>query len=70
MKIIKIILKTLGREEKKVLGRWKIEICDKEINKKIDLSNEDHCGTCGEYILNKVTINENMKKIDHFTIKK
>jgi hypothetical protein len=23
------------------------------MNKKIDLSNEDHCGPCGQYILNK-----------------
>ncbi len=29
-----------------LLGRWKIDYCEKTINKKIDLSNEDHCGTC------------------------
>jgi hypothetical protein len=23
------------------------------MNSKIDLSNEDHCGPCGQYILNK-----------------
>ena len=23
------------------------------MNNKIDLSNEDHCGPCGQYILNK-----------------
>jgi hypothetical protein len=40
-------------EEKKVLGRWSIEQCDKKLNAKIDLSNEDHCGPCGQYILNK-----------------
>ena len=26
---------------------------DKKINNKIDLSNEDHCGPCGQYILDK-----------------
>ena len=41
------------KNEKKVLGRWNIEYCDKKINNKIDLSNEDHCGPCGQYILDK-----------------
>jgi len=35
------------------VGRWKLETCDKKINHKIDLSNEDHCGPCGQYIINK-----------------
>lgn len=39
------------KQEKKVLGRWTIESCDKKMNNKIDLSNEDHCGPCGQYIL-------------------
>jgi hypothetical protein len=41
------------RNEKKILGRWNIDYCDKKTNNKIDLSNEDHCGPCGQYILNK-----------------
>ncbi len=55
MKFIKTILGNLIKinTEKKVLGRWNIEYCDKIMNKKIDLSNEDHCGPCGEYVLNK-----------------
>jgi hypothetical protein len=28
-----------------------MEYCDKKMNNKIDLSNEDHCGPCGQYIL-------------------
>jgi hypothetical protein len=32
-----------------LLGRWNIVYCEKKINKKIDLSNEDHCGTCSSY---------------------
>ena len=32
--------------QKVLLGRWNIDYCQKKINKKIDLSNEDHCGTC------------------------
>jgi hypothetical protein len=35
------------------LGRWKIETCNIKLNNKIDLSNEDHCGPCGEYVINK-----------------
>jgi hypothetical protein len=29
------------------LGRWAIDTCDKKRNTKIDFSNEDHCGPCG-----------------------
>jgi hypothetical protein len=29
------------------LGRWTIYTCDKKTNTKIDFSNEDHCGPCG-----------------------
>jgi len=35
------------------VGRWKLETCSKKLNNKIDLSNEDHCGPCGQYIINK-----------------
>ena len=59
MKFIKSIIQKftkiskLTTNEKKVLGRWNIEYCDKKMNNKIDLSNEDHCGPCGQYILDK-----------------
>lgn len=36
------------------LGRWNIESCQTRTDKKIDLSNEDHCGPCGEYRLSVV----------------
>jgi len=35
------------------LGRWNIDHCNVKINKKIDLSNEDHCGPCGQYSFKK-----------------
>ena len=35
------------------LGRWNVEYCNKKLNNKIDLSNEDHCGPCGQYIMKK-----------------
>jgi hypothetical protein len=43
----------LQKDAPKPLGRWKIETCNTKINGKIDLSNEDHCGPCGEYALEK-----------------
>jgi hypothetical protein len=53
MKFIKSIIQKFIKEDKKILGRWNIEHCDKRMNNKIDLSNEDHCGPCGQYILDK-----------------
>jgi hypothetical protein len=35
------------------LGRWNIDYCHEKMNNKIDLSNEDHCGPCGQYALTK-----------------
>ena len=46
-----IILNFLPKETPKPLGRWRMEQCSKKINDKIDLSNEDHCGPCGQYAL-------------------
>ena len=30
------------------LGRWSIDYSHRTINKKIDQSNEDHCGSCSK----------------------
>ena len=64
MKFIKSILqKIVVKKEKKVLGRWNIDYCDTKMNNKVDLSNEDHCGPCGQYILNEsFKINDNKIK--------
>ena len=35
------------REPKKLLGRWSLDYCPRKIERKIDQSNEDHCGPCG-----------------------
>ena len=47
MKFIKNLIQKIIKDDKKILGRWNMENCDKKTNKKIDLSNEDHCGPCG-----------------------
>jgi len=56
MKFIKNMISLFlnKKDFKPLLGRWNIDYCDKKINNKIDLSNEDHCGPCGQYIINKI----------------
>ena len=58
--------KILPKELPKNLGRWNIDYCNKKINHKIDLSNEDHCGPCGQYALTKIELqmNQHRKKDD------
>jgi hypothetical protein len=62
MKFLSEIIKRVVKDEKKLLGRWSIERCDKRMAHKIDLSNEDHCGPCGQFILNKSANPEEFKK--------
>ncbi len=50
-------------EPKILLGRWNIDYCEKKINKKVELSNEDHCGTCNN-------INNNINNINNINFKK
>jgi hypothetical protein len=53
MKFIINKFKNIIKQDKKILGRWNLDYCDNKMNKKIDLSNEDHCGPCGQYIIEK-----------------
>ena len=62
--IITIIRRILPKDLPKPLGRWKIENCNKKTNDKIDLSNEDHCGPCGQYALEKIEFKNNQPKIN------
>jgi len=55
MKFITTILKhIIPKELPKPVGRWSVEQCNKKINSRVDLSNEDHCGPCGQYALEKM----------------
>jgi hypothetical protein len=54
-----IIKKMLPKEMPKPVGRWRIENCNVIMNHKIDLSNEDHCGPCGQYALEKIELKNN-----------
>jgi hypothetical protein len=57
MKFIKKLVEHMTKVDKKVLGRWKIDYCDKVTKTKVDFSNEDHCGPCG------IRINETNLKL-------
>jgi hypothetical protein len=63
--ITNIINKLKKKDIPMPLGRWKIEKCNTQITNKIDLSNEDHCGPCGQYALEKIKlkidVNKNIK---------
>ena len=55
MKYLKTLFKKIiPKEIPKPVGRWNIEQCNIKMNTKIDLSNEDHCGPCGQYALIKL----------------
>ena len=59
MKLIKYIINKLNPKEIPMpLGRWRIEKCNTQMSNKIDLSNEDHCGPCGQYALSKIEMNK------------
>jgi len=53
-------MRFIPKEIPNPIGRWKIEHCYNKINNKIDLSNEDHCGPCGQYA--KIKINKIINK--------
>ena len=58
-KIFKHVKDITTKTQSNPLGRWNIEYCNKKMNQKIDLSNEDHCGPCGQYIINKTPKSKN-----------
>ena len=54
MNFIRIFVKRVMRRDQPLpIGRWKRETCRKTMNYKVDMSNEDHCGPCGQYALKK-----------------
>jgi hypothetical protein len=54
--LISIVKRFMPKELPKPMGRWNTDYCDKKIIQKVDLSNEDHCGPCGQYALTKQEI--------------
>lgn len=65
--IITNIKNKFATEKKGPLGRWGIIYCDNKLRRKIELSNEDHCGPCGEYAVKRKELLDkgiNIKGID------
>jgi hypothetical protein len=52
--LVKILKNMLPKTIPKPVGRWNNNYCHKQINKKIDFSNEDHCGPCGQNLLKNI----------------
>jgi hypothetical protein len=44
------------------LGRWNTVYKSNHINTRVDLSNEDHCGPCGQYVLQQKEKNKFVNK--------
>ena len=53
MNFIQYLVNTF-KPKRMPLGRWRTETCNKQLTHKIELSNEDHCGPCGQYALKKL----------------
>jgi len=56
--IISLIQRFSRKDLPKPLGRWNLDYCDTKLNNKIELSNEDHCGSCGQYAITKTELNQ------------
>jgi hypothetical protein len=61
--ITTIIKKIMPKDIPKPVGRWRMEECNLKMDKKIDLSNEDHCGPCGQYALEKIKSNNDKNSV-------
>lgn len=65
MKILSLFKNNfLAQKPKILLGRWNIIYCENQISKKVDLSNEDHCGICNQYEYGKNDKNEKYYNIN------
>ncbi len=63
MSYIKKLIRNLSTQERRILGRWKLENCSSKTNYKVDYANEDHCGVCSdnrfkEYALKKNNVQQ------------
>ena len=63
MKFFKAIINRISRtfeHKRPIVGRWNNDYCEIKTSKKIDWSNEDHCGPCGNQEMHQ------QKKIERF----
>ena len=54
LNLIRTYKNILVKEPLKPVGRWGLEKCNIQIGRKADLANEDHCGPCGQYAIQKL----------------
>ena len=64
--IIDIIRNIKSKQLPIYLGRWKIEYCNVKINNTVKLANEDHCGSCSQYSLDKINLSNKQSEIKLF----
>ena len=62
--LISVIKNSFLPETRIALGRWNRVYTASLLNTKVDLSNEDHCGPCGQYRIERSKITVPEKKID------
>lgn len=62
-KIISYIIREKVPSTSLPLGRWNINYCNIKTDRKIDLANEDHCGTCNQYANEQLDLIKNKKNI-------
>lgn len=58
--IIRIYFRKNRKKDELMLGRWNYPINKKNLDRKIYLANYDHCGTCGNIIIddNNLTVSK------------
>ena len=61
-RLLSILQKFIPKQPIKPVGRWSNEYCDIKTSQRVDLSNEDHCGPCGQYVLGKLKTEKNTEK--------
>lgn len=59
--LITLIQKLMTKKVPIPMGRWNTDYCSVKMKQKVDLSNEDHCGPCGQYALTKLEPKKNNK---------
>ena len=68
--IIRFVNRFLKNDHlQKPTGRWSRDSCENKISRKVDLTNEDHCGPCGQYKIIHMDIHKN-KPIENVPITK
>ena len=62
-KIISYIIREKVPSTPLPLGRSNINYCNVKTDRKIDLANEDHCGTCNRYANEELDLIKNKKNL-------